>query len=181
LPIAWTDTYAEVLGNVVRAIPDLVSATVRGVAEGGLVPLPQATGVGTYYGGRIPGDEWLDWSQPSRDLYNKIRGITRPGPGARTLLGDEPVVIWKATFDPAWPHYRATPGEVVGRLASGGVFVKTGDSTLLVREAQLGEEPAAAPRWRLGTRLGLNPGEALTRLMARLAELERRLEQGRYA
>lgn len=181
LPIAWTDTYADVLGNVVRAMPDLVSATVLGVAEGRLVPQPQATGAGTYYGGRIPGDEWLDWSQTSLDLYNKIRGITRPGPGARTLLRDEMVVIWKAAYDPSWPRYRATPGEVVGRPVSGGVLVKTGDSTLLVQEAQVGEEPAALPRWRLGTRLGLNPGEALTSLLARLAELERRLEQGRYA
>jgi methionyl-tRNA formyltransferase len=180
LPITWTDTYADVLGNVVRAMPDLVSTTVRGLAEGNLIPQPQATEQGTYYGGRVPGDEWLDWSETSRDLYNKIRGITRPGPGARTLLGSEPVVIWKAEYDPDWPRYRATPGEVVGRSTS-GVRVKTGDSTLQIREVQVGEGPAEPPTWRLGTRLGDNAGVALVRLVERLAELERRLEQGRYA
>jgi methionyl-tRNA formyltransferase len=181
LPIAWTDTYADVLRNVVRAMPDLVAATVDGLADGRLVAEPQPAGAGTYYGGRIPGDEWLDWTQSSRDLYNKIRGITRPGPGARTLLGHESVVVWRAEYDPAWPRYRATPGEVVGRCASGGSVVKTGDSTLLVHEVQVGEASAGPPGWRLGTRLGLNSGAALTNLVARLADLERRLEEGRHA
>ena len=179
LPIAWTDTYAEVLRNVVTAIPDLVDETVEGLAAGRLVAAPQDPGAATYYGGRIPGDEWLDWSQSSRDLYNKIRGITRPGPGARTLIRQEPVVIWRAEYDPAWPRYRATVGEVVGRCASGSVVIKTGDSTLVVHEVETADAPPGPPRWPIGTRLGLDPGAALTALAARLADLERRLDQER--
>lgn len=181
VPIAWTDTYAEVLRNVVGVMPGLVADTVRGLESGALIAEPQPAGAGMYYGGRIPGDEWLDWGDTSRDLYNKVRGITRPGPGARTLLLDQPVVIWRAEYDPSWPRYRATAGEVVGRCASGAVVVKTGDSTLLVHEAQTGGQPAGPPGWRLGTRLGLNAGAALAALAARLSGLEQRLDQGRDA
>lgn len=177
VPIRWTDTYAEVLAAVVRAMPDLVSRTVAGLAAGTLTPTPQA-GPGTYYGGRRAGDEWLDWSWSSRDLYNKVRGITRPAPGARTVAGGEPVVIWRAEYDPAWPRYRATAGEVVGRCGSGAALVKTGDSTLLVQEIQRSGAPPGPPRWPIGTRLGVDPGAALAALTARVEALEAQLQRG---
>jgi methionyl-tRNA formyltransferase len=179
LPIGWTDTYADVLRHVVDAMPDLVADTVAGLAAETLVARPQSPSGGTYYGGRVSGDEWLDWRDTSRDLYNKIRGITRPGPGARTLLGGRPVVIWRAEYDPAWPRYRATPGEVVGRGADGSVTVKTGDSTVVIHEAQVGDEAPGPPRWAVGRRLGVNPAAALAELEGRVAALERRLQPGR--
>jgi methionyl-tRNA formyltransferase len=178
VPIAWTDTYAEVLTNVVAAMPGLVAETVRGLAAGTLQGRPQPPGQGTYYGGRVEGDEWLDWGTTSRDLYNKIRGITRPGPGARTLLDQEPVVIWRAQYDPAWPHYRATPGEVVGRTTDGAAVVKTGDSTIVIQEVQVGGGVPSRPCWPLGTRLGVNASAAVASLLARVAELERRFQPG---
>jgi methionyl-tRNA formyltransferase len=166
LPIGWTDAYGDVLERVVREVPHLAVEAVALIAAGRAVRRPQPRD-GTYYGGRRPGDEWLDWSQPSVDIYNKIRGIARPGPGARTWLGDGPVIIWRATYDQAWPRYRATPGEVVRRLPDRGVFVKTGDSTLFVDEVQLENAPCHAPAWPVGTRLGVDAGATLSALLAR--------------
>lgn len=173
LPIRWTDTYGDVLRRVVDAFPALVSDAVRLVASGEAVPVPQDEGAATYFGGREEGDEWLDWSATSRELHNKIRAIAHPGPGARTLVGDRLVTIWRAYYDPAWPVYTATPGQVVGRAADGAAIVKTGDSTIRVEEVQYEGEESGAPRWRIGTRLGVNPTLALLALRAELAALER--------
>ncbi|HEY8258075.1 MAG TPA: hypothetical protein VIG08_10505, partial [Gemmatimonadales bacterium] len=174
LPIHWTDTYGDVLARVVDAIPDLVSETVAGLADGTVVRQPQPAG-GTYFGGRGEGDEWLNWSDTSLNIYNKIRGISRPGPGARTLLCDRPVVIWSAEYDPTWPKYLATPGQVVGRADGGGVVVKTGDSTLVLREVQLDAMAVESPSWAIGTRLGQDPAGMLPALLARMAALEGQL------
>jgi methionyl-tRNA formyltransferase len=130
---------------------------------------------GTYFGGRGEGDEWLDWSDTSRNLYNKVRGISRPGPGARTMVCDRPVIIWRAEYEPTWPKYLATPGQVVGRAESGGVVVKTGDSTLVLREVQSDAATIGAPSWAIGTRLGLDVTARLGALAARVAELEGQL------
>jgi methionyl-tRNA formyltransferase len=159
LPIAWTSTYGDLLARVVCAVPDLVADSLALIASGEAAPWPQPAG-GTYFGGRRDGDEWLDWSRPSIEIYNKIRGISRPGPGARTCLGDARVIIWRAWYEPAWPRYRATPGEVVGRERGAGVMVKTGDSTVLLQEIQVGAQAAEVPSWRIGTRLssGLSCG-----------------------
>lgn len=179
LPIGWTDTYGDVLTRVVDAIPDLVSSTVRGLGDGSLSRQPQPAG-GTYFGGRGEGDEWLDWADTSFNLYNKIRGISRPGPGARTLLCERPVIVWRAEYDPDWPKYLATPGQVVGR-ADGGVVVKTGDSTLVVREVQTDTQTVEAPAWAIGTRLGQGPASVLPGLLARMAALEGQLIGRRHA
>lgn len=152
LPIEWTDTYGDVLGRVVESIPGLALEAVELIASNRVQRQPQSK-IGTYFAGRGEGDEWLDWADSSRNLHNKIRAITRPGPGARTLLGDEVVTIWKAFYDPKWPNYLATPGQVVGR-SDDGAIVKTGDSTIVVQEVQVGAGACSRPHWPIGTRLG---------------------------
>lgn len=171
VPIGWTDTYGDVLCRVVQLMPSLVEESVALVAGGSFSVTPQRELAGTYFAGRTHGDEWLDWSDTSEHLHNKVRAISRPAPGARTLLDGRPVVIWRAYFDPAWPRYRATPGQVVGRRDD-GVLVKTGDSTLLVQEVEVAGTPSGCPRWRVGTRLGINLAAVLPELLARVAALE---------
>ena len=176
LPICWTDTYSDVLRKLVAAFPELVTDTVRLIARGQAEPQPQAHLPGTYFSSREEGDEWLDWSDTSRIIYNKVRAITRPGPGARTMLDDQAIVIWRAFYDPQWPAYIATPGQVVGRRSREGVFVKTGDSTLLVQEVQAEHGAPEMPAWRIGTRLGTNLSSYLRQLEARVRDLERQME-----
>jgi methionyl-tRNA formyltransferase len=178
LPIGWTDTYGDVLERVVQNFPALVLETVDLIAAGRAERRPQAHLIGTYFGGREEGDEWLDWSDSSVNLHNKVRAITRPGPGARSILGDTTVVIWRAYCDPAWPKYVATPGQVVGRHQD-GVLVKTGDSTLLVKEVQIDGGEPMMPMWRIGTRLGINLASYLSLLQKRVKILELESVNGR--
>lgn len=152
VPIGWTDDYGDVLRRVVGRMPSLVVDTVRDIAAGTAQRRRQADHPGTYFGGRGEGDEWIDWSASSRAIHNFIRAISVPGPGARTTVRNEPVIIWRAFYDPSWPNYVATPGQVVGRHSS-GALVKTGDSTIRVEviEGPSGRRP---PAWPIGTRLG---------------------------
>ncbi len=177
LPIGWTDTYEDVLQKVIAAFPELVSEAVRKVIHGDFEPVRQAHIPGTYFAARGEGDEWLDWSDTSLNIYNKIRAITRPGPGARTLRGDQTVIIWRAQYEPSWPKYTATPGQIVGRRPGKGVIVKTGDSTILVTELQVEDEPPKTPNWRIGTRLGLNTAAVVHQLLQRVAALEEQLQK----
>lgn len=177
LRIGWTDTYSDVLSRVIEAFPELVVETVRQIADGRVKRRPQAHLMGTYFAKREDGDEWLDWSDTSRNLYNKIRAITHPGPGARTLLKDQVVIVWRAFYDPAWPKYIAIPGQVVGHHPGEGVIVKTGDSVLLVQEAQIDDSEVHLPNWQIGTRLGINLWTYFRSLESRLAVLEQCLKE----
>ncbi|MBN1517176.1 methionyl-tRNA formyltransferase [Candidatus Sumerlaeota bacterium] len=154
LPVAWEDDYNAVLNRVVAAFPQLVLETTLRVKTGNFERIKQSHLPGSYFPRRGEGDEWLDWLDSSRNLYNKIRGISAPAPGAATMIDDRKVVIWKAHYDPSWPNYIATPGQVVGVNPEQGVLVKTGDSTLLIQKVQyVGENEPHVPKWRIGRRL----------------------------
>jgi len=170
LPVAWTDNYGDVLERVVDYFPGFVDQTVQRLVTGDYERRPQSVEQGCYFAGRETGDEWLDWTDTSVNLHNKVRAISRPGPGARTTVGFEPVIVWSAFYDPGWPNYLANPGQVVGRCTE-GVFVKTANSTLLVKEVQFGDGPAVTPCWSIGTRLGVNAGAQLEMMLGRLSLL----------
>jgi methionyl-tRNA formyltransferase len=173
-PIGWTDGYGDVLCRIVSAFPSFVRETLAMLESGRYENKPQNKEQGTYFPGRGPDDEWLDWNDSSVQLHNKVRAITRPGPGAKTLIGETEVRIWRAYFDTNWANYLATPGVVVGR-SEGGVLVKTGDSVLLIQEIQVSGSPPEVPEWRLGTRLGVDLRCMLTALRTRFKKDEERL------
>jgi methionyl-tRNA formyltransferase len=156
-PIHWNDGYGDVLCRIVSEFPSFVREAVTLIASGTFESRTQSLSEGTYFPGRGPDDEWLDWNDTSFNLYNKVRAITRPGPGARTVFTDTgaEVRIWRAHYDPSWKEYIATPGVTVGRTASGS-YVKTSDSVLLVEEIEIQGKPPETAQWRLGTRLGLS-------------------------
>jgi methionyl-tRNA formyltransferase len=156
VPIAWDDTYETVLNNVIHLLPGVVSRTVELIHSGQVQPVVQRDLEGSYFSARKVGDEWIDWNDDSRNIYNKVRGITRPGPGAMTLLGNMEIVIWRAYYDPEWPLYLGKPGDVIGRRGTDGVIVKTGDSILLIQEVQVGDSTSTTPSWPLGTSLGID-------------------------
>ena len=175
LPIEWEDTYGDVLDRVTDAFPDLIADTV-GLIESGCAPRqPQAHLSGTYFCARRDGDEWIDWSSTSLEIYNKIRAIAHPAPGAKTLLDGQPLTIWRATYDPSWPAYVATPGQVVGRDAGKGVVVKTGDATIVVNVVQAYDGAETLASFPIGTRFGINVAEELYRLKRDIKDLESRL------
>ncbi|HSE21507.1 MAG TPA: methionyl-tRNA formyltransferase [Pyrinomonadaceae bacterium] len=167
IPILWTDTYGDVLSRIVEYFPSIVTQTVERLANGDYKRQPQDIAGGTYFAGRDTGDEWLDWKDTSFNLHNKIRAISRPGPGARTTLYEQEVIVWRAFHDPSSPKYLATPGQVVGRNQD-GVLVKTGDSTLYVKEVQFQNSSSITPRWPIGTRLGTDAAAILSAVFGRL-------------
>jgi len=175
LPILWKDGYGDVLNRVVENFPHFASEVLDRIASGRITTQPQTELPGTYFPGREDGDEWLDWSDTSLNLYNKIRAISRPGPGARTSLGHAEVIIWSAVYDESWPKYIATPGQVSG-WSGDGVIVKTGDSTLVLREVQTEQGTCEKPSWRIGTRLGINVVAALHAMRNHIHDLESLLE-----
>lgn len=172
LPISWTDSYGDVMDRMIAAFPSLVVDTVDLLASGNFERRPQAHLPGSYFPRRGPGDEWIDWNDTSRNIYNKIRGISHPGPGARSFLDGRPVILWQSAYDPSWPKYLATPGQVVGCEPS-GIRIKTGDSTLLLNLIELHEDGRGPhlPCLRIGSRFGINLHQQVLHLQHQLAEL----------
>jgi len=88
---------------------------------------------GSYCTARVPGDEILEWNKNSRDIFNFVRSISRPGPEARTNFGDTEIKINKTFFLPNATKYVGIPGSVIG-IEEKSFLVKTLDSFIRITE-----------------------------------------------
>jgi methionyl-tRNA formyltransferase len=95
---------------ILRALPRLLAGERPGRAQepSPTPPLP----------GRRPEDGLIDWNRPSSDIYNFVRALTRPYPGAFSFHGPERFTIWQCGLFPAATSVPARPGEVVGPIVS---------------------------------------------------------------
>ena len=181
IAITEEDSYATLLEKAYAECPLVLLQALDEIAEGRAVRISQAQihPVGFYCGRRREGDEWIDWSLSSRRIHDFIRGLSFPGPGARTLGEVGALVVLEAKLIADAPNYLATSGEVVGRCDS-GVIVKTGDSTVLLSKAALLDDKGNhgspfVPSWRIGTRLGLSVLSEVYRLRVACMEYDARL------
>jgi methionyl-tRNA formyltransferase len=57
---------------------------------------PQNDSQATYFGGRKPEDGRIDWKQTSLQIFNLIRAVTDPYPGAFTDVNGARLMVWWA-------------------------------------------------------------------------------------
>ena len=86
---------------------------------------------GFYCVGRGEGDENIDWSMTSRELFNFIRAVTYPGPNAKATLNKKNIELISAEYIPDAPKYKGIPGSVVGK-SKDYFLIKTSDSHLKI-------------------------------------------------
>lgn len=90
----------------------------------------------TYTVARTPDDGLISWDWSSKKIYNLIRGLSSPYPGAFTFYNHQKIIIQKASLLSNPPNFI---GRIPGRIASignGYVDVITGDSTIRIEEIE---------------------------------------------
>ena len=88
----------------------------------------------SWYGKRTAADGKIDFHDRTRNIYNLIRGVAAPFPGAYGFVGDEKVIIWKAhPFDEMMDFSQYAPGEVID-VFDGKPIIRTVDGSLLIDE-----------------------------------------------
>lgn len=138
-------------------VEEMLETNLARFANGSAPRFPQDHGAATYSIWRSPEDGHIDWSQPTRTIFNLVRGLTNPYPGAYALVEGRKLFIWSAEIEPQPRSYVGRiPGKVERIIPSVGVNVLTGDGVLLIKDVQFeGHERqnAAAILTRLKTRL----------------------------
>lgn len=89
---------------------------------------------------RRPQDGLIDWSKTSKQIYDFVRALTRPYPGAFTFLDRRIVMVWKAALLPDVTNGEKA-GEIVGSIVSPvdqacGIVVKCGRGHVLLLEVE---------------------------------------------
>jgi methionyl-tRNA formyltransferase len=135
VPIAFADTALTLFEKVAQAAVELLRDTFPLIKAGCAPRTPQDPAQATYFGGRTPEDGRIDWGKPALELYNLVRAVTSPYPGAFTSFGGRKLYIWGARLVPDGTGTRWAPGTIVGAQL-GGCLVATGEGLLLLTQVQ---------------------------------------------
>ncbi len=122
-----------------------IDALLAGTAK----ETPQEESQVTYFGGRTPEDGRINWHQTSAQIFNLIRAVTDPYPGAFTDIGDARLMVWWAEpVSVATVGRRGKPGEV---LSVNPTVIATADGSLELTRTG----------WRNGVAAALQVGQIL--------------------
>lgn len=142
------DTAEQAFRKVMPCARRVLARQIDALLAGTAPETPQDEAAATYFGGRKPEDGRIDWTRTSRQIFNLIRAVTDPYPGAFTDVGDARLMVWWAEPDtPATQGRRGQPGEV---LSLSPLVVATGDGALELTKTE----------WR-GTPVELQTGRKL--------------------
>lgn len=100
VPILPDDTAAQVFDKVTVAAEQTLWRVLPALLAGEAPHLPNDLAHGSYFGGRKPEDGRIDFTKPAREVYNLIRAVAPPYPGAFTDLDGQRFVIAHARLAP---------------------------------------------------------------------------------
>jgi methionyl-tRNA formyltransferase len=136
IPITLEDTAVTLFARMTAAAGQLFRETYPLLRRGQVERLPQDHAQASYFGGRQPEDGKIDWRQPATTIYNLMRAVAHPYPGAFTNLAGRKLYIWNGrplTRPQAAPD---GPGRISAALPGEGLLVATGDGHFLITQTQ---------------------------------------------
>ncbi len=80
--IGFRDTALDLKNRLLESGFDLLREHLPGILAGSAPAIPQAEGSARTWPRRRPEDGVIDWRRPTLEIYNLIRGLVRPWPGA---------------------------------------------------------------------------------------------------
>lgn len=110
----------------------LIRKLLKAYQEGTVAIRTDSRDFNSWYQKRTAADGKIDFHQRTREIYNLIRGVTAPFPGAFAFIGEEKITIWQAhPFDEMIDFSEYGPGEVID-IFDGKPILRTVDGSLLI-------------------------------------------------
>jgi methionyl-tRNA formyltransferase len=150
--IGHRDTAEQAFRKVLPCARRVLARQIDALLAGTAKETPQDESQATYFGGRKPEDGRINWAQTATQVFNVIRAVTDPYPGAFTDVGGARLMIWWAETDS--PATRALyaesnqPGEI---LSLDPLVVATRNDALELTKIEWRGAPA--PELQVGARL----------------------------
>lgn len=111
---------------------NLIRKLLRAYQEKNIVIRTDSRDFDSWYEKRTAADGRIDFHERTRNIYNLVRGVTAPFPGAYAMCGGERVTVWQAhPFDEMIDFSAYAPGEVIDVFDNKPV-VRTVDGSLLL-------------------------------------------------
>ncbi|MFJ3373355.1 bifunctional UDP-4-amino-4-deoxy-L-arabinose formyltransferase/UDP-glucuronic acid oxidase ArnA [Pseudomonas sp. NPDC086112] len=154
--IERTDTALTLHGKLRLAATDLLRDTLPALLQGKVSETPQDESQATVFGRRTPADGKLLWSKPAEELFNLVRAVTQPYPGAFCAVGEHKLIVWSADV------VKGNEGLLPGRVISvDPLRIACGEDSLVINAGQRNDNGLYLSGPQLANELGLVDGSVL--------------------
>lgn len=141
IEITLEDTAEILLDKVTIAATELVKKYYPLLEKGSAPRIAQDNAKATYTRRRRPEDGVIDWRKTSLSIYNWIRALSLPFPGAFTFWNSQKVIIWESELIKGYrARFDAHQGEILDSLDGRGMVVATGDNCILIKLVEVDSE-----------------------------------------
>jgi methionyl-tRNA formyltransferase len=142
-PITPYDTAASLYERVAESTRDMLLRLLPRLLGGERPGRPQPPPTEPVLRRRRPADGRIDWTWSSETIYDFVRALTRPYPGAFGTLEGRTWRVWQAALPPM-PALASTPGEILGPVVSPvpdacGQLVACGRGAVILLELEAGD------------------------------------------
>ncbi|MGR3175999.1 MAG: methionyl-tRNA formyltransferase [Candidatus Scalindua sp.] len=136
--ILFEDTIKDIHEKLFPVYKELAKEVINLFIKGVPPPFIQDHPEATEFPRRTPDDGLINWSGSNIEIYNFMRAITHPYPGAFSFIEGVKYLIWSSSIiddESKFSKGNLVPGEICS-IDENGVTVKTGDGLLLLSRIQ---------------------------------------------
>ncbi len=159
-PIALDNTIHDLYEKTYEIFPPLLNEVLDQIQNKSVRRIQQDESQACYYHKRHPADGLINWNNMSASqVYDLVRALTRPCPGAFTYYEGKKLILWKASL--LNETVRGIPGRICFNRGTSSVVIAR-DKGLLLDIVQLegeNENTASKILKKKGTNLGLNSAQ----------------------
>lgn len=150
-----SDTALSLHTKLCAAAEPLLADLLPKIKSGTFAITPQNEADATCFGRRRAEDGEIDWRRPAREIFNLVRAVTDPYPGAFTHSGQRRMTVWKAKV------VEGERSEIPGTIVSTTPLVVSCGRNALEIIAGQSENGVYQPGARLAAEMGLVEGAIL--------------------
>ncbi|MBN0979427.1 bifunctional UDP-4-amino-4-deoxy-L-arabinose formyltransferase/UDP-glucuronic acid oxidase ArnA [Pseudomonas hygromyciniae] len=154
--IERSDTGLTLHAKLREAATQLLRDALPQLAQGKLSETAQDESQATCFGRRTAADGKLVWSKPAEELFNLVRAVTQPYPGAFCAVGEHKLIVWQAEV------VQGNEGQAPGRVISvNPLRIACGEDSLVINFGQRNDHGLYLTGPALADELGLVDGSLL--------------------
>ena len=134
--IEFEDNAKSVYEKLIRTAKIQLIEILTQLIKDSLIKTPQDKSIGNHWRKRSRFDGRIDWRMRSIDIYNLVRALSHPYPGAHFDFQGNEIKVWHCLpYGPKVPK-NYEPGKILGN-ENGEIIVKTGDGAIILKNHEL--------------------------------------------
>lgn len=135
--ISYDDDINSLYEKCIETFRYVIRRSIPKLEKGQFETIKQDNEKATYTCARNPEDGLINWEWNSTQIYNFVRALTYPFPGAYSFVNGTKVFIWSCEEYEIPKYEGRVSGKVINIIKEKGVVILCGEGAILIKDVQV--------------------------------------------